>query len=96
VETTFSKDRRFFNVDVSDPAKLLLAERDVLRQPVRAEMDLPGPGSALAIAFVPERNSLQTPSATSPSPTSLPTEYVRLIDPKDPQHPKTVKSCQDQ
>jgi hypothetical protein len=81
----------FAIVNVSDPAKPLLADRDDLRQPAGAEVDLPRPGSALAIAFVPERNSAPAASAMPASAISLPTESVRLIDLTDPQHPKTVK-----
>jgi hypothetical protein len=81
----------FAIVNVSDPAKPLLADRDDLRQPAGAEVDLPRPGSALAIAFVPERNSAPAASAMPASAITLPTESVRLIDLTDPQHPKTVK-----
>ena len=81
----------FAIVNVSDPAKPLLAEKDDLRQPAGAEVDLPRPGSALAIAFVPERNSAPAASAVPASAITLPTESVRLIDLTDPQHPKTVK-----
>jgi len=81
----------FAIVNVSDPAKPLLAEKDDLRQPAGAEVDLPRPGSALAIAFVPERNSAPAASAMPASAITLPTESVRLIDLTDPQHPKTVK-----
>jgi hypothetical protein len=81
----------FAIVNVSDPAKPLLAARDVLREPTGAEVDLPGPGSALAIAFVPERKSAPAASATPASAITLPTESIRLIDLTDPQHPKTVK-----
>ena len=81
----------FAIVNVSDPAKPLLGDRDDLRQPAGAEVDLPRPGSALAIAFVPERNSAPAASAMPASAITLPTESVRLIDLTDPQHPKTVK-----
>ena len=81
----------FAIVNVSDPAKPLLAEKDDLRQPAGAEVDLPRPGSALAIAFVPERNSAPAASAMPTSAITLPTESVRLIDLTDPQHPKTLK-----
>ena len=81
----------FAIVNVSDPAKPLLADRDDLRQPAGAEVDLPRSGSALAIAFVPERNSAPAASAVPASAITLPTESVRLIDLTDPQHPKTVK-----
>ena len=81
----------FAIVNVSDPAKPLLAEKDDLRQPAGAEVDLPRSGSALAIAFVPERNSAPAASAVPASAITLPTESVRLIDLTDPQHPKTVK-----
>jgi len=43
----------FAIVNVSDPAKPLLADRDVFRQPAGAEVDLPEPGSTLAIALYP-------------------------------------------
>jgi len=81
----------FAIVNVSDPAKPLLGDRDDLRQPAGAEVDLPRPGSALAIAFVPERNSAPAASAMPASAITLPTESVRLIDLTDPLHPKTVK-----
>lgn len=81
----------FAIVNVSDPAKPLLGDRDDLRQPAGAEVDLPRPGSAPAIAFVPERNSAPAASAMPASAITLPTESVRLIDLTDPQHPKTVK-----
>jgi len=82
----------FAIVNVSDPAKPLLADRDDLRQPAGTEVDLPRSGSALAIAFVPERNSAPAASAVPASAITLPTESVRLIDLTDPQHPKTVKT----
>lgn len=81
----------FAIVNVSDPAKPSLADRDVFRQPAGAEVDLPEPESVLAIAFVPERNSAPAALATPASAITPPTESVRLIDLTDPQHPKTVK-----
>jgi hypothetical protein len=77
-------------VDVTDPAHPALLDRSALSEPRGANVDLPGSGSAMAIAFVPERNS---GSGTSPtSAVNLPTESIRLIDLSDPRHPKTIKT----
>ena len=81
----------FAIVNVTDPAKPALTDRDALREPAGAEVDLPGPGSALAIAFVPERGSAPAASVTPVSATTLSTETVRLIDLSDPRNPKTIK-----
>lgn len=77
-------------VDVTDPAHPVLVARNALAEPRGASVDLPAPGSALAIAFVPDRSS-GSAVGTSSAP-SLPTESIRLIDLSDPRHPKTIKT----
>jgi hypothetical protein len=68
----------FAIVDVTNPGKPVLTDRDALPQ-----------GSALAIAFVPDSGSAA--SAGRAAADSLPTETVRLVDLTDPRHPKTIK-----
>jgi len=84
-------ENAFAIVNVSDPAKPYIIDRGALREPATADVDLPAPGSALAITFVPDRKSAPTSSAGAVSAVSLPTETVRLIDLSDPQRPKTIK-----
>jgi hypothetical protein len=79
----------FAIVDVTNPAKPVLVDRDALQQPTGGNVELPPSGSAMAIAFVPDANP---GSAAPPSAASLPTESVRLIDLSDPRHPKTVRT----
>ena len=78
----------FAIVDVTNPGKPVLTEKSALPEPAGGDVDLPGPGSALAIAFVPD--SAPATAAGKPG-DSLPTETVRLIDLGDPRHPKTIR-----
>lgn len=78
----------FAIVDVTNPGNPVLADRNALPEPAGGNVDLPAPGSALAIAFVPD--SAPATAAGKPG-ESLPTETVRLIDLGDPRHPKTIR-----
>lgn len=82
----------FAIVDVTDAAKPVLLDRNALPEPTGGKISLPPSGSALAIAFVPDRKSGSTAAASAPGAANLPTETVRLIDLSDPQHPKTVRA----
>jgi len=82
----------FAIVDVTNAAKPVLLDRNALPEPTGGNISLPPSGSALAIAFVPDRRSGSTASASAPSAANLPTETVRLIDLSDPQHPNTVRT----
>ena len=73
-------------------AKPVLLDRNALPEPTGGNNGLPPSGSALAIAFVPDRRSGSTAAASAPCAANLLTETVRLIDPSDPQHPKTVRT----
>jgi hypothetical protein len=79
----------FAIVDVTNPGKPVLTDREALPQPTGGSVDLPAQGSALAIAFVPDSGSAA--SAGRAAADSLPTETVRLVDLTDPRHPKTIK-----
>ncbi|HWO36369.1 MAG TPA: hypothetical protein VNO32_46870, partial [Candidatus Acidoferrum sp.] len=79
----------FAIVDVTNPGNPVITDRNALPEPDGGNVDLPTPGSALAIAFVPD----SAPAAAAGKPAeSLPTETVRLIDLADPRHPKTLKT----
>jgi hypothetical protein len=82
----------FAIVDVTTAAKPVLLDLNVLPEPTGGNVSLPPPGSALAIAFVPDRTSGSTAAALAPAAANLPTETVRLIDLSDPQHPNTLKT----
>ena len=82
----------FAIVDVTNAAKPVLLDRNALPEPTGGNISLPPSGSALAIAFVPDRRSGSTAAASAPSAANLPTETVRLIDLSDPQHPNTVRT----
>jgi hypothetical protein len=79
----------FATVDVTNAAKPVLLDRNALPEPTGGNISLPPSGSALAIAFVPDRKSGPTATASAPSAVNLPTETVRLIDLSDPRHPNT-------
>jgi hypothetical protein len=80
----------FAIVDVTNPASPVLTDKGALKEPSGTSVELPAPGSAVAIAFIPERPF--APAASAPvSDITLPTETVRLIDLSDPRHPKTIK-----
>lgn len=82
----------FAVVDVTNAAKPVLVDRQVLQEPSGGNVALPPSGSALAIAFAPDARSGAAASG-SPEPVAAPaTESVRLIDLTDPQHPKTIKT----
>ena len=80
----------FAIIDVTNPSNPVLADKNALAQPAGGSVDLPAPGSALAIAFAPDSGSAA--SAGRDAADSLPTETVRLIDLTDPRHPKTIKT----
>ena len=80
----------FAIVDVTNPGNPVLTDRDALREPAGGKVDLPAPGSALAIAFVPDSGPAASPARAAAD--SSPTETVRLIDLTDPRHPKTVRT----
>jgi len=81
----------FAIVDVTNPASPVLTDKGALKEPSGASVELPAPGSAVAIAFIPERRSAPAASAAAVSDIILPTETVHLIDLSDPRHPKTIK-----
>jgi hypothetical protein len=81
----------FAIVDVTTAAKPVLLDRNALPEPTGGTISLPPSGSALAIAFVPDRSSGPTAAASAPGAANLPTETVRLIDLSDPQHPNTLR-----
>jgi hypothetical protein len=85
-------ENAFAIVDVTNAAKPVLLDRNALPEPTGGNISLPPSGSALAIAFVPDRRSGSTAAALAPSAANLPTETVRLIDLSDPQHPNTVRT----
>jgi hypothetical protein len=82
----------FAIVDVTNAAKPVLLDRNALPEPTGGNISLPPSGSALAIAFVPDRRSGSTAAASAPGAANLPTETVRLIDLSDPRHPNTVRT----
>ena len=82
----------FAIVDVTNAAKPVLLDRNALPEPTGGNISLPPTGSALAIAFVPDRRSGSTAAAPAPGAANLPTETVRLIDLSDPRHPNTVRT----
>jgi len=82
----------FAIVDVTDPSKPVLIDRHALRERAGGHLEMPPPGSVLALAFAPEADSGSAGAAAKASSASLPTETVRLIDLSDPKHPKTVRA----
>ena len=78
----------FAIVDVTDPSKPVLIERRALEQPPGGSVDLPAPGSAFGISFVPDSSSGSASTSSAP----LPTETIQLLDFSDPKHPKPVKT----
>jgi len=82
----------FAIVHVTNAAKPVLLDRNALPEPTAGNISLPPSGSALAIAFVPDRRSGSIAAASAPGAANLPTETVRLIDLSDPQHPNTVRT----
>ena len=81
----------FAIVDVTDPSSPRFAGTSALREPAGGSVELPTPGSALAIAFVPEQSSAPAASRTVGSDAGHITETVQLIDLSDPSHPQTMK-----
>lgn len=79
-------------VDVTNPAKPALIDRNVLAEPKGSDVDLPSYGSGLAIAFVPDSNSSSSVAPATNQVVALPTESIRLIDLTDPEHPKVVRT----
>ena len=79
----------FAIVDVTDPSKPVLVDRNSLKEPPGGDVEMPAPGSALAIAFVPDSSS---GAAASASAAKLPTETINLIDLSDPKRPKTIRT----
>lgn len=80
----------FAIVDVTRPDRPSIVERAALPQPSGGTVDLPAPGSVLAISVRPDRPSAS--SADADSDLTLPTESVRLMDLADPKHPQTLKT----
>ena len=78
----------FAIVDVTDPSKPVLIERRALQEPAGGSVDLPAPGSAFGISFVPDGSSGSASASSAP----LPTETIQLLDFSDPKHPKPVKT----
>jgi hypothetical protein len=75
----------FVIADVTDPAKPKFLERITLPEAADSIVNLPAIDSDFAMAFAPESGSAAVSS--SPDPSSLPTQSVRLLDVTDPRHP---------
>jgi hypothetical protein len=75
----------FVIADVTDPAKPKFLERITLPEAADSIVNLPATDSDFAMAFAPESGSAAVSS--SPDPSSLPTQSVRLLDVTDPRHP---------
>lgn len=80
----------FAIVDVTRPDRPVIVERAALPQPTGGTVDLPAPGSVLAISVRPDRPSASSADTDAEAP--LPTESVRLMDLTDPKHPQTLKT----
>jgi hypothetical protein len=75
----------FVIADVTDPAKPKFLERITLPEAADSIVNLPAIDSDFAMAFAPESGSAAVSS--SPDPSSLPTQSVRLLDVTDPRRP---------
>lgn len=82
----------FAIVDVSDPAKPAVIDRNALAERKGSSVDLPAYGSGLAIAFVPDVDSGSSVAPATNQVASPPTESIRLIDLTDPEHPKVLRT----
>jgi hypothetical protein len=78
----------FAVVDVTNPDKPVLLSRDALQETAGSQVQPPAAGSALAIAFIPERSPASLSLATEP----LPTETVQFLDMSDPKNVKSVRT----
>jgi hypothetical protein len=76
----------FAAVDVTNPDKPALLNRDVLNEK-KGEQVQTAPGSALAIAVTPENGAGQSAAPA----VSLPTETVQFVDMSDPKNVKSLK-----
>lgn len=81
----------FAIVDITNPNRPVLADTSALPELASGSMELPSPGSALAIVLVPEQSSTPAASGTLASDATLINETVQLIDLSDPREPKTMK-----
>ena len=84
-------ENAFAIVDVTNPNSSVLLDESALREPAGGSVELPPPGSTLAMAFVPERSSTPAASGILASDETLINETVRLLDLSDPREPKTLK-----
>jgi hypothetical protein len=75
-------------VDVTNPDKPVLLSRDALQETAGSQVQPPAAGSALAIAFIPERS----PAYLSPATELLPTQTVQFLDMSDPKNVKSVRT----
>jgi len=75
-------------VDVTNPDKPVLLSRDALQETAGSQVQPPAAGSALAIAFIPERS----PAYLSPATEPLPTQTVQFLDMSDPKNVKSVRT----
>lgn len=78
----------FAVVDVTNPDKPVLLSRDALQETAGSQVQSPAAGSALAIAFIPDRSPAYLSLATEP----LPTGTVRFLDLSDPKNVKSVRA----
>jgi hypothetical protein len=77
----------FAVVDVTNPDKTVLLSRDALQETAGSQVQPPAAGSALAIAFIPER-----PAYLSLATEPLPTQTVQFLDMSDPKNVKSVRT----
>src|ERR1700693_25651 len=70
----------FTVVDVTDPKNPTIVER------VASRGGLEWIQSGLALTVAPEKGS------TSPQPTTVPTQVVKVMDLGDPKHPRTIQT----
>ena len=80
----------FAIVDVTNPTRPVLADTSALQELANESVELPSPGSTLAIVFAPEPRTTPANSGTLASDVTL--MNVRLIDLSDPREPKTIKA----
>ena len=84
--------RAFAVVDVTRPEKPVLLDSAALQGPSRVEVA--GSSVTLGIATSPESpaSGAQANVAGGTAPASLPTETVKILDLRDPAHPKTLET----
>jgi hypothetical protein len=78
----------FALVDVTNPDKPILLNRDALKESPGSQVQPPAGGSVLALTVTPEGG----PAHAAPTAVQLPTETVQFVDMSDPKSPTTVKT----